>query len=82
MARVSDNAPYGPGNSDYEFECRRDDAERDLVDQAFRDILAAKFESDAVRAVMNRRAGDMSDYLRMKEWRAVAERAARHSGAT
>lgn len=80
MARSSDATPYGPGNSDYEHERRRDQREADLVDEAFRDILAGKFESDAVQAVMQRRAGDMSEYVRMKEYHATAVRVARHAG--
>ena len=43
------------------------DKEALLVNQAFRDILRADFESPAVQAVMGRRAGTILEYLRLKD---------------
>jgi hypothetical protein len=73
---------YGPGNPDYEYDGRVQDkleAERATVSQAFRDIERANFNSEAVNAVMGRRAGSIEDYARMKDLYAAAVSAVIHS---
>lgn len=51
-----------------------------IVDEAMRDILAGKFESRAVMAVMGRRAGSIHDYIKVKKEYEIAALAARHCG--
>ncbi len=51
-----------------------------LIDQAFADILAGKFESEAVHEAM--KLGHHEDYTKLKETYDAAALAARHSGGT
>lgn len=67
-------------DSAYETKRQREvDAEAEIVDAAFRDILQGDFDSAAVSAVMGRRAGSIQDYVRMKDEYDAAVRAVRHS---
>jgi hypothetical protein len=52
-----------------------------IVDAAMADILACKFDSDAVHEVMQHRAGSKNDYDRVKDARDTAIRVARAVGA-
>lgn len=63
---------------DYFAQREVDDAA--VVNEAFRDILAGRFDSPAVRAVENRHAGTLEDYQRLRDQRSIAERAAYHAG--
>lgn len=51
-----------------------------IVDAAMRDIIAGKFESQAVHEVMGRRAGSIADYVKVKDLYDAAAMAAIHSG--
>lgn len=62
-------------------EAMREARDGSLVDQAMRDLIAGNFESDAVHAVMGRRAGSIADYVEAKRLYEAAALAARHSGA-
>lgn len=52
-----------------------------FVDAAFRDILRGDFESAAVHEVMQRRAGTIDEYRRLKDALDAAILAKRHCGA-
>lgn len=52
-----------------------------FVDAAFRDILRGDFESAAIHEVMQRRAGTIEEYRRLKDELDAAILAKRHSGA-
>lgn len=63
-----------------DWRAMRDAGEASLVDAAFRDIIAGKFDTDAVHAALQ--LGTHPDYHRLKQLLDDAERAARHAGAT
>lgn len=65
-----------------EFKIWRDSVEQDegwLIDAAFRDILAGKFDTEAVHLAM--KLGHREEYSKLKEAHDEAIRAARHAGA-
>lgn len=67
-----------------EFKIRRamyDVNDAHIVNEAMRDILAGNFDSEAVHAVMGRRAGAIEDYIKVKDRYEVAVRAAIAAGA-
>lgn len=58
----------------------RDAQDGEIVDAAMRDIIAGKFESQAVHEVMGRRAGTIADYVKVKDLYDAAALAAIHCG--
>ena len=62
---LAEEIPYGPGNADYEYEARRDEA-ADTVREAMEAILAGRFDAPAVRDVLARRAGSFMDYQALR----------------
>lgn len=79
MRRLEENPAYGPGNADYEHDSRRQ-REDELIDGAFQDILAGRFDSGTVREAMQ--LGHRPEYARLAEQRDIAARVAGHSRAT
>lgn len=61
-------------------EALREASEGEIVDAAMRDIIAGQFESQAVHEVMGRRAGTISDYVKVKDLYEAAALAAIHCG--
>lgn len=77
--------PYGPGNPDYEHDRRRDeDDERNsaTVARAFADVDIGITDSNAVHEVLQRRAGDVADYHRLRAHIELADSARRACGVT
>lgn len=62
------------------WEALREASDGEIVDAAMRDIIAGQFESQAVHEVMGRRAGSISDYIKVKDLYEAAALAAIHCG--
>lgn len=62
-------------------EALREASDGEVVDAAFADILAHRFDSPAVHEVMQRRAGSDWQYRKLKEERELAMKVARACGA-